>query len=392
MKKKLAIITTHPIQYNAPLFELLQQRKNIDLHVFYTWGESVLENKYDPGFKAIITWDIPLLLGYPYTFLENTASRKGSDHFRGINNPGIIKAIKAYQPDIILVYGWSFKSHFNVLRYFKRRLPILFRGDSTLLDELGGVKTIIRRLFLKWIYSHISAALFTGKSNYDYFKQAGLKDKQLVFVPHTIDNTRFSEHLIHSNKGSMKLREDLGIAAADFVFLFAGKLEPKKSPGLLLSAFCDAGFDKTVHLVIAGAGVLGDALRMQYADDRQIHFTGFINQSLMPELYQAADVVILPSGGPGETWGLTINEALVCSKPVIVSDHCGCAADLVKDGINGYIFKAGNKANLQEKLQHIYQQRDIISAMGNASKEIIENYSMDIAAIGIETSVMNFGR
>jgi len=37
--KKLAIITTHPIQYYAPIFKLLSERKKIEICVFYTWGK-----------------------------------------------------------------------------------------------------------------------------------------------------------------------------------------------------------------------------------------------------------------------------------------------------------------------------------------------------------------
>ncbi|MCB0710584.1 MAG: glycosyltransferase family 1 protein, partial [Chitinophagaceae bacterium] len=69
--KRLAIITTHPIQYNAPLFQLLAQRENIAIKVFYTWGDTVLKEKYDPGFQKNIEWDIPLLEGYDYAFVEN---------------------------------------------------------------------------------------------------------------------------------------------------------------------------------------------------------------------------------------------------------------------------------------------------------------------------------
>ena len=64
MKKKLAIVTTHPIQYNAPVFSLLHENNIIEIKVFYTWGASVLENKFDPGFQKEIKWDIPLLSGY----------------------------------------------------------------------------------------------------------------------------------------------------------------------------------------------------------------------------------------------------------------------------------------------------------------------------------------
>lgn len=81
---KLAIISSHPIQYNAPLFKLLTQRGNLSVKVFYTWGKQSIEPKYDPGFGKTIQWDIPLLDGYNYEFLENISKAPGSSHFNGI--------------------------------------------------------------------------------------------------------------------------------------------------------------------------------------------------------------------------------------------------------------------------------------------------------------------
>ena len=49
----------------------------------------------------------------------------------------------------------------------------------------------------------------------------------------------------------------------------------------------------------------------------------------MPDIYKTADVFVLPS--QGETWGLSINEAMASSKAILVSDKCGAAPDLVKD-------------------------------------------------------------
>ena len=66
--EKLAIISTHPVQYNAPFFKLLTERNNIKIKVFYTWSQSENNKKYDPGFDRIIAWDIPLLDGYEYEF------------------------------------------------------------------------------------------------------------------------------------------------------------------------------------------------------------------------------------------------------------------------------------------------------------------------------------
>ena len=227
---RLAIVTTHPIQYNAPLFELIAQRNIIEIKVFYTWGESVLENKYYPGFGKVIEWDIPLLKGYNYEFLENIAEDKGSHHFKGIDNPHIIEAIKKFNPDAILVYGWSFKSHLKVLRYFKNKVPVLFRGDSTLLDKSSFLSSLKRNLFLRWVYRHVDIALYAGKSNKAYFKKFGLQESQLVFAPHAVDNNRFA----FDGAAGTQIRNSLQIPQEAIVFLFAGKLEQKKNPGLLL--------------------------------------------------------------------------------------------------------------------------------------------------------------
>ncbi|RYG43910.1 MAG: glycosyltransferase family 1 protein, partial [Chitinophagaceae bacterium] len=81
--KRLAIVVTHPIQYYAPVFQALTASKQVELKVFYTWGEGSVK-KFDPDFKKVIEWDIPLLEGYAYEFLTNKSSDPGTHHFRGI--------------------------------------------------------------------------------------------------------------------------------------------------------------------------------------------------------------------------------------------------------------------------------------------------------------------
>jgi len=220
--KKIAIVTTHPIQYNAPLFKLLAERNKVRVKVFYTWGESVLKSKYDPGFKKEIEWDIPLLEGYEYEFLENIAVDKGSHHFKGIDNPGSIQAIASYEPNAILIYGWAFKSHLRLIRYFHKKIPIIFRGDSTLLDEVGdGYKSVLRKFFLRWVYKKVDYALYVGKNNFDYFKRAALRKDHLIYAPHAVDNDRF-EASDRSIEQAAHYRRKLGINDGGIVFLFAG--------------------------------------------------------------------------------------------------------------------------------------------------------------------------
>lgn len=386
--KKLAVITTHPIQYYAPVFKLLQQRQQIEVMVFYTWGEGAM-TKYDPGFKRTVAWDIPLLDGYNYQWAVNVAEDPGSHNFKGIETPGLIAQVTAWNPDALLVYGWGYKSHLKILRHFKNKVPVFFRGDSTLLDENKGVKNVLKTLFLKWVYRHVDYAFYVGSNNKLYFKKYGLKDSQLVFAPHAIDNSRF-EH--GDPEKSASLRDDFGIRDAELLIIFAGKLETKKSPGLLLSCFIKLNATG-VHLLFAGNGPLKDELKEEAKKNPYVHFIDFQNQSVMPSVYTAGDIFCLPSGGPGETWGLAVNEAMACSKPVLISDKVGCAADLVNPGVNGEIFKSGSEQELSLKLKKLIDEgKSGLAAMGKNSKKIIDRWSFETQAQIIEETIKNISR
>ena len=123
--KKLAIITTHPIQYYAPVFKLLNARGEISIKVFYTLG---IEHgsTFDPGFGKSVNWDIPLLDGYEYTWVHNQSGNPGTCSFNGIINPDLTDKIDEWKPDAILVYGWAYHSHLNALRYYKNKIPKVY--------------------------------------------------------------------------------------------------------------------------------------------------------------------------------------------------------------------------------------------------------------------------
>ena len=379
--QKLAIVTTHPIQYYAPLFKLLNQRKQIDIKVYYTWGEGSVK-KFDPAFGKDIDWDIPLLDGYDYEWAQNTATDPGSHHFKGIITPGLTDQIKAWKPNGILVFGWAYQSHLKVLRYFKNKVPVYFRGDSTLLDEQPGPRSLLKTVFLKWVYSHVDHAFYVGTNNKAYFKKYGMKENQLSFAPHAIDNKRFE---IDRREEALVLRQSLGITTTNLLILFAGKFEEKKAPGLLLDAFLL--LDKpNIHLLFVGNGILEDSLHNKVAGNKNIHFLDFQNQSLMPVMYQTCDLFCLPSKGPGETWGLAVNEAMACKKAVVASDKCGCAIDLVTQE-NGIIFKSGDIHELKLALSTVTENPTILHEYGETSKSIINDWDFKHIAMSIETKV-----
>jgi glycosyltransferase involved in cell wall biosynthesis len=386
--KKLAIVTTHPIQYNAPLFRLMAGNDRVQIKVFYTWEQSQHGAKFDPGFGKHIEWDIPVLEGYEYCFVKNTASNPGTHHFNGIVNPGLVKEIENWGPDAILVFGWSFNSHLKCLRYFHGKIRILFRGDSTLLDEKPGLRKWVRRLFLKWVYRHVDCALYVGTNNKNYFLKHGIPEGCLFFAPHAVDNDRFAEPDEAYIREAGIWRSQLGIGPDDLVLLFAGKLEPKKNPFFLLDLV------KTIHspkfkVLIIGNGVLENKLKELAAGDPRILFLDFQNQQKMPVVYRLADLFILPSTGPDETWGLAINEAMACRRALILSSKVGGAVDLVHDGENGLIFNLKDPGKCVAFITRLLKDREALGNMQHYSYELVQRYSFDHILKAVETAMEN---
>jgi len=412
---RLAILISHPVQYYVPLFKLLAEKTAIELKVFYTLGK--INDSVDQGFGKEIIWDIPLLDGYDYEFLHNRAKKKGSYHFAGISNPDLINKVSYFKPDGIMIYGWAYSSHLRAIRYFKNRVPIWFRGDSTLIDKQSFIRGALKKFFLKWVYRQIDLAFYTGSHNKAYFKHYGLREEKLIFTPHAIDNERFAEDRSVEAK---RLRSLLGIPENNLLILFAGKLETKKDPQLLLDAFILMNRTNT-HLLFVGNGDLEESLKdkveslsFDYAqvDNVQnnqeirekeekrsrnekkgnsklkVHFMDFQNQTQMPVIYQACDLFCLPSKGPNETWGLAVNEAMAAGKAILVSDKVGCGADLIKEKKNGYTFKAGNQDELIEKLKILTDRPRLLEQMGAASAILSGDWTL-LRQVEIILNVIN---
>lgn len=375
---RLAILCTHPIQYLAPVFRALAEQRNLQVRVFYGWKGAV-EKTLDRGFGKEFAWDIPLLDGYDFEFLPNVAHNPGTHHFRGIDLPTLHRRVEQWRPDALLVYGWRYKAHLSAMRYFRGRIPILFRGDSTLLDERPGWRRWARRRALRWVYRHVDMALYVGQQNRRYFEAHGLRDHQLVFAPHAVDNVRFAAEARFDD--SCDHRQELNIPRDAVVVLFAGKLEAKKAPELLLRAVRSVD-DESLRLVFVGSGPLEDELRAQA--DKRVMFLGLRNQSEMPRVYRLADCVVLPSRGPGETWGLALNEAMACGRAVAASDRVGAAADLVQPGRNGWVFPADEANAIGEFLETAAALgRDGLRSFGEQSRQIINDWSIPRQVEGI---------
>ena len=106
---------------------------------------------------------------------------------------------------------------------------------------------------------------------------------------------------------------------------------------------------------------------------------------MMPVIYRLANVYVLPSAY-NETWGLAVNEAMACQKPILVSDKVGCAIDLVNNNKNGFIFKSENITDIINKIKQFNTEN--IKLFGENSLSIVKNWSFELIVKTIEKNCL----
>jgi glycosyltransferase involved in cell wall biosynthesis len=365
--KRLALVVSHPIQYSVPLYQRLARRDDVRIKVFFTWHAGA-EPVEDRGFGRQVAWDIPLTEGYEFEMIRNISADPGTHRFLGLRNPSLMDRIMQWRPDVVHVTGWAWLSHLLVMHELRKHgIPILFRGDSHLLDaRVSGPRWWLKRAVLRRVFSWPVGFLVVGAANRFYFESFGVEPARLFPCPHSIDVARFAEPAEALEQQAAHLRQELGISAAQKVLLYAGKFERRKRPVDLMRVVQQLADPKLV-LVLVGGGELQDEIdAIAAADPGRFRVLAFQNQSRMMVVYRLGDLFVLPSAN-GESWGLAVNEALACGRPVLVSDRVGCAADVI-DPSCGRIFPSNDLPRLATAIDEMIHNEDDKGMRHAASK------------------------
>jgi hypothetical protein len=125
----LAIFESHPVQYRAPVYEALQRLVPGSFHVFYATDVSVRKDG-GVGFGKTATWDVPLLEGYPNTFLDQERGTN-LDDFRSLHGRGLSRIFATHRPKAILQTQFLYEYDFGVFLQARiRRIPIWIRLET----------------------------------------------------------------------------------------------------------------------------------------------------------------------------------------------------------------------------------------------------------------------
>jgi glycosyltransferase involved in cell wall biosynthesis len=118
---------------------------------------------------------------------------------------------------------------------------------------------------------------------------------------------------------------------------------------------------------------------------RCVLLPGFKQYPELPAYYGLASAFVHAS--TTEQWGLVVNEAMASGLPVLVSNRCGCATDLVQEGVNGFTFDPYSVEAIAHAMQRVWQMEDgELKKMGAQSARIITNWGPERFATGLEAA------
>ena len=376
MTLRIGFLVSHPIQYYTPIFRELAKR--CDLTVYFAHRQTA-EGQAAAGFGTAFEWDIDLLSGYRSQFLTNVARRKSTDTFRGCDTPEIADEIATGGFDAFVVPGWALLSYWQAVWACRRAgVPVLCRGDSHLKGRRSALLRFAKAAIFPSLLRRFDGFLYVGQWNREYLRHYGVPANRLFFSPHCVDNDAF-------RAGSEAERERAGGEEAGRPggrrLLFVGKLMEIKHPLDLVHAAANLrGKGMSIEAAFAGSGSLAEQLEhAARAAGVPAHFHGFVNQSKMPAVYASAEVVVLPS--QAESWGLTVNEAMACGVPAIVSDRVGCGPDLIVPGATGATFPCGDVPALASAIEAVLGFE--VQACRQSLADRMEVYSPARSAEGI---------
>lgn len=344
----LAILTTHPIQYQTPIWRALAAHGAVPFTVYYM-SDQGLKPRLDHGFGRDLAWDIELLVGYPHEFLavETGADQRSFGWLR--LKPGFGRMLKDRGVRVLWVQGWQVMAYWQAIRAARRAgIAVWIRGETNLRSNAGGLPRWLKWTILKRLLNRVDRFLTVGVANRQFYLRLGYREAQMFPAPYCVENRRFSDQAASAQTLRNQIRSDWGLPEDAFCFLFVGKFVPKKRPFDLIEGVRRLQLTmsrRTLHILWAGTGELGTSLRaastVRHDADADLpvevvggdkpagSFAGFLNQSEIARAYVAADALVLPSDAK-ETWGLVVNEAMAAGLPCVVSAACGCAEDLVQ--------------------------------------------------------------
>ena len=325
----------------------------------------------------------------PRAFDRVTLFDDGSDSCRfkrALLRKKMVNALGEVDPAVAMIPGWATPASLVALEWcLRNERPAVVMSESNAFDEKRyALSESIKRI----VVSSFSAGLAGGQLQREYLVTLGLPRNRVFTGYDVVDNEYFRQKAKEVRSQASEVRMKYGLPRK--YFLASARFVPKKNLPMLIRGYAryrrlsDSGEDgqrttdnRPWDLVLLGDGPLKADICRLISDFRlhgHVHLRGFIQYRELPAYYALADAFVHAS--TTEPWGLVVNEAMATGLPVIVSNRCGCAPDLVVEGENGFMFDpASAKAlgKLMVGMSRLSERR--LEEMRGKSRQIVSGFT-----------------
>jgi glycosyltransferase involved in cell wall biosynthesis len=299
------------------------------------------------------------------------------------------KALEQTNPDVVAVNGWNnFGSLIAANCCIRRGIPMVVMSESAKQDERRvWWKEMVKRRIVR-IYS---AALIGGQRHVDYLVELGMTHDRIFTGYDVVDNEYFRQEAEELRSQALEVRQKYRLP--ETYFLASARFVEKKNLSKLIEAYAEYRRASEVtgyvpwDLVLLGDGPLREGLNSQLSTlnlHQHVHVPGFKSYQELPAYYGLAKAFVHVS--TSEQWGLVVNEAIASGLPVIISNRCGCAPELVNG--NGFTFDPNDKNELAMRLLDMASLSDKKRKhLGDNSYSIAANFAPERFGEGLQRAV-----
>ncbi len=377
---RVAVLATYPVHYQIQLFRRLARVPGIDATMLFC-SRFGLSRQIDHTFGAGVQWyDESILNGCKHRFLGKS-DRYPSSFFATFRS-SVIRELAPSRYDVLLVQGYSGATEWLAMAVAKRRsCPVLFRGETTLWRPSSKGRAALRGVLVRALSKSVDVFLPIGSRSQEFYLRYRIPPERLVLSPYAVDNEFFFSQARQLNRTKRKIRESLGIPAGVPVVLSVSRMIPRKRPMDLLKAFMK--LDLPAFLLFVGDGPIRPEIENHVAKHNleNVLCVGFQSQTNISQFYAVGDVFVCPS--EFEPWGLVVNEAMCFSLPIVTTFGVSSSVDLVANGENGFLYRAGDVDALHNALHDLVNNAQQRRDMGRRSRDIIRRWDLNASVDGI---------
>lgn len=296
----------------------------------------------------------------------------------GVVSVELAKIVEVIKPDVIHVQDHFLLGSAALALAKKKSLPVVgtnhFMPENFLHYIPMPVKLkeqIIKIAWKQFVHQYNQLSYITAPTQIavDVIKKVGLKNN-IEAISNGIDLNRFNP----KNKGEY-LKEKYRIPNKK-ILLFVGRIDPEKRLDMIVRAFMKAREAMDLHLVIAGKGGSRRDLETiveELGAKPYVTMTGFVTDKDVPNLYRVADAFVMASDA--ELQSIATMEAMASGLPVIAAEAVALPL-LVKNNVNGYLFKANDEKELAATILKMFANDKRRVAMGKESLKIIKAHDV----------------